>query len=261
MQNSNTIMLDCIADNYQLFAGDDITMLDNKISTPLYEQLREKLQQEIESGKREPGSRFPTENELCKLYDVSRVTVRKALEELTKQGLLVRNAGKGTFVAEEKMQRSLASVLSYSEMCRVMGTVPGGKIIRKALENPTNDQRQKLQLGEDEQMLVIERLRTSDGVPTSLETACFSEDFFFLFDEQLDDVSLYNLIKERKGIEFAQSRKILEIVLANKIEARYLGINKGHSLLCITSVVEDVTGTYRHLSRQLCIADRFRYIV
>ena len=69
------------------------------------------------------------------------------------------------------------------------------------------------------------------------------------------------LIKERKGIEFAQSRKILEIVLANKIEARYLGINKGHSLLCITSVVEDVTGTYRHLSRQLCIADRFRYIV
>lgn len=236
-------------------------MLDNTSSKPLYEQLRDKFRQEIESGQRAPGSKFPTESEICKTYDVSRVTVRKALDALTKQGLLVRNAGKGTFVAEEKIQRSLALVLSYSEMCRMMGMVPGGKIVRKVLENPTEEQKMKLHLKDDEQMLVVERVRTSDGIPTSLETAYFPEDFFFLFDEQLDDISLYNLIKERKGIEFAQSRKLLEIVFANKVEAKYLGINKGHPLLCITSVVEDVTGTYRHLSRQLCIADRFRYIV
>ena len=76
--------------------------LNNTIATPLYKQLEEKLQKEIETGERPAGSRLPTENELSETYNVSRVTVRKALAGLSELGYLYRKSGKGTFVAEKK---------------------------------------------------------------------------------------------------------------------------------------------------------------
>ena len=79
--------------------------LNNTIATPLYKQLEEKLQKEIETGERPAGSRLPTENELSETYNVSRVTVRKALAGLSELGYLYRKSGKGTFVAEKKIQR------------------------------------------------------------------------------------------------------------------------------------------------------------
>ena len=75
--------------------------LNNTIATPLYKQLEEKLQHEIETGERPAGSRLPTENELSETYHVSRVTVRKALAGLSELGYLDRKSGKGTFVAEK----------------------------------------------------------------------------------------------------------------------------------------------------------------
>lgn len=69
--------------------------LNNTIATPLYKQLEEKLQHEIETGERPAGSRLPTENELSETYHVSRVTVRKALAGLSELGYLDRKSGKG----------------------------------------------------------------------------------------------------------------------------------------------------------------------
>ena len=90
--------------------------LDNTISTPLFQQLAATLRAAIDAGEYPPGSRLPTENELCERYSVSRVTVRKALDELSQGEFLVRKPGKGTFVAEKKIQRKLDGVLSYTNM-------------------------------------------------------------------------------------------------------------------------------------------------
>ena len=101
--------------------------LDNTISTPLFQQLAATLRAAIDAGEYPPGSRLPTENELCERYSVSRVTVRKALDELSQGEFLVRKPGKGTFVAEKKIQRKLDGVLSYTNMCHMMGYQPGAK--------------------------------------------------------------------------------------------------------------------------------------
>ena len=74
--------------------------LNNTIAKPLYKQLEDQLKEEIDTGKRKAGSRLPTENELSTTYNVSRVTVRKALAGLSELGYLDRKSGKGTFVAE-----------------------------------------------------------------------------------------------------------------------------------------------------------------
>lgn len=235
--------------------------LDNTISTPLFQQLAAQLRVAIDSGEYPPGSRLPTENELCKRYSVSRVTVRKALDELSQSELLVRKPGKGTFVAEKKIQRKLDGVLSYTNMCHMMGYQPGAKTIKLALEQPSEEEREQLGLKKDEQMLIVERLRFADGRPMLLETSKFPERFFFLFNADLTNTSMYETIRKETGIVFTRSDKVLEIVFANHQEARYLDVVKGYPLLSIKSVVYDESGENSYLSRQLCIADKFKLMV
>lgn len=236
--------------------------LDNTISTPLFQQLADVLRNAIENGEYPAGSRLPTENDLCQRYSVSRVTVRKALDELSQGEYLVRKPGKGTFVSGKKFRRNLSGVLGYSEMCHRMGYEPGARTIHIGLEEPDEDDSVQLHLARDEQILVIERLRLADGEPVMLEVNKFPEKkFFFLFNEDLNNASLYETIRKKTGVIFTQSAKLLEIVFANYQESRYLGVAKGHPLLSIKSSVQDDSGENRHLSHQLCIADKFKLMV
>lgn len=235
--------------------------LNSTSAEPLYRQLEELLKKEIDSGIWPSGSRLPTENELVMTYRVSRVTVRKALDALAQQGYLERRSGKGTFVAEKKIQRGLSGVLSFSEMCQAVGCVPGAKTIRISLEIPSEKDVEQLKISEDSRIVILERIRTSDGVPVIIETCKFTEDFAFLLGEDLESCSLYETIKRKKNLVFTKSVKTLDIVYATSQEARFLGITKGYPLLRIEGVVEDATGSFRHLSKQLCIGDKFKLIV
>ncbi|WP_160669693.1 GntR family transcriptional regulator [Clostridium sp. C8-1-8] len=235
--------------------------LNNTIATPLYKQLEKKLQQEIDSGKRPAGSRIPTENELSKTYNVSRVTVRKALSELSASGYLERKSGKGTFVAEKKLQRGITNgVLGFSEMCKMMDAIPGAKIIKIALEEPSEKDIQQMSLAEDEKILVLERVRYADGKPVLLELNKFPESFSFLFGENLTDTSLYEIL-EKHNIILDHSRKTLDIVFADTKEAKTLGISRGYPLLRINSVIHNADNTVTNLCQQLCIGDKFTFII
>ena len=134
--------------------------LNNTIAKPLYKQLEDQLKEEIDTGKRKAGSRLPTENELSTTYNVSRVTVRKALAGLSELGYLDRKSGKGTFVAEKRIQRNISKgVTGFSEMCRTMGAVPGAKTIKIAIEDPTE---KDMELIED--AVVQERDRKKNAI-------------------------------------------------------------------------------------------------
>lgn len=236
--------------------------LDNNTATPLYLQLKNKLQEDIENGRLAPGSKIPTEFELGEQYGVSRVTVRKALKELSDQGYLERKSGKGTFVAEKKLQRSLSSgVLAFSEMCRSMGLTPGAQTIKIALEDPTEKDTERMHLTPDEKIMVVERIRTADGKPVVLELNKFPESFSFLFGEDLNNSSLYEILNEKHGIILDHSCKVIDIVFANAREAKALGISKGYPLLRINSVITDSEETFVNLCTQLCIGDKFKFTI
>ena len=226
--------------------------LNNTIATPLYKQLEEKLQKEIETGERPAGSRLPTENELSETYNVSRVTVRKALAGLSELGYLYRKSGKGTFVTN--------GVLSFTDMCSMMNAVPGAKITKIALEDPTEKEMELMSLDKDEKILVLERIRYADGKPVQLELNKFPESFSFLFSENLNDGSLYEILKKH-NIILDHSQKTLDIVFATSKEAKALGISSGYPLLRIESVIHDVDNTITNLCRQLCIGDKFKFII
>ena len=116
-------------------------MLVPDSATPLYLQLEEILRQEILSGSRREGDKLPTENELVEQYKVSRITVRRAVEELCKEGLVVRHPGKGTFVTGVVMRNDLEEPRGWTEnavangyrpstVCTDLSMVPGAEVCR-----------------------------------------------------------------------------------------------------------------------------------
>ena len=237
-------------------------ILDNAIATPLYKQLEELLLTEIENGALKSGTRLPTEIELSEQYHVSRVTVRKALAALSDAGYLERKSGKGTFIAEKKMQRNLSSTaLSFTEMCQMMNIVPGAKTLKIALEEPTPKEAERMNLGKGESIIVIERIRYADGKPIMLESNKFPESFNFLFSENLNDRSLYEILRTKYNISLDYSTKTIDIIFASAQEAKALNITKGYPLLRISSVIHDSTSSFTNLGVQLCIGDKYKFIV
>ena len=102
--------------------------LQSESSSPLYHQLMQRLAEDIERGKYPVGSRIPPEHELEALYKVSRVTVRRALSELTAEGLLEKKQGKGTFVSTPRISQDLKSIHSFHDACKLNG-FRGGTIL------------------------------------------------------------------------------------------------------------------------------------
>ena len=97
--------------------------LDKNAQLPLYAQLMKEIKEQIQNGMYKPGSKIPTEIELANHYQVSRITVRRTIEELCAQGLLIKRQGKGTFVEAPKIYRKVEKEnnLSFSASCHANG--------------------------------------------------------------------------------------------------------------------------------------------
>ena len=99
--------------------------LNQSSGTPLYKQLKDLLRAFIASASTPANERLPSEKELSERYEVSRITVRKAIEELEKEGYLVKVQGRGTFTRKPKLGRDLHELLSFTRTCQIMGMKPG----------------------------------------------------------------------------------------------------------------------------------------
>src|SRR5574341_1099270 len=103
--------------------------VDRNLPVPLYYQLREALLTLIKEGRLKEGDLIPTERELGERFQVSRITVRRAIDELAREGYLVTQQGKGTFVARPKIQRHMTHMKSFSEEMADEGHRPGSRLL------------------------------------------------------------------------------------------------------------------------------------
>ncbi|MFC6600901.1 GntR family transcriptional regulator [Ectobacillus funiculus] len=95
----------------------------------MYYQLEEQIKKQIESGELQPGDMLPSEREYAELINVSRMTVRQAMNNLVDGGYLYRQKGRGTFVAEKKVEQELGSLTSFTEDMKARGLVPSSKLL------------------------------------------------------------------------------------------------------------------------------------
>ena len=172
--------------------------LQSESASPLYHQLMQRIRVDIEKGKYPVGSKIPPEHELEQTYQLSRVTVRRALAELTEIGLLERKQGKGTFVSVPRIQQNLKSLHSFHDACKQNGRAPSTDVIHIIETTADAQDAQDLNLKPGSRVVETLRLRRADGEPVVLERNRFSMAFAYLEDEDLKG-SLYAVLREYGG--------------------------------------------------------------
>ena len=137
----------------------------------LYYQLREQLAKKIANNEWKPGEKIPSETELCKTYFVSRITVRKAVEDLVRAGQLVRYQGKGSFVTNMSMEYKLSKFYSFSEELKRSGMTERAQVLSFITAQATEEVCEKLSLPAYAQVFEIKRLRMADEMPYTVEVS------------------------------------------------------------------------------------------
>lgn len=231
--------------------------LEKKSQSPLYQQLMTRLKNDITAGVYPSGGRIPSEQLLCETYGVSRVTVRKALLDLVQEGLLIRRQGKGTFVADKRLQRDLQQITSFSDACALHGRVASTKLIGIQSEEATPDDAERLHLEPGARVVEICRVRLCDGEPVMLEYNRFPEKFSFLEKENLLG-SLYEILRSHGVVP---SHAVHDILLghATPTVSKHLNTAQGEALLILDQTVMDQHGEPLHLSRQWIRGDRYTF--
>jgi GntR family transcriptional regulator len=229
--------------------------LQSDSSSPLYHQLKQRITADIERGVYPVGSRIPPEHELEKLYDISRVTVRRALAELTTEGLLERKQGKGTFVSLPQGRMHLKSLHSFHDSCKFNKVRPSTDVIHvKEITASTRDA-EELNLSAGSRVLETLRVRRADGTPVVLERNRFSLAYAYLQDQDLTG-SLYSLLREY-GVEPKLAVHDVSLCFAGGEEAALLEIPEGTPLVCLHEVIYDQRGRPLHNSIQLIRGEQF----
>ena len=224
-------------------------------ATPLYKQIYDSIKNDIATGKLKENEKIPTETELCELYATSRITVRKAIELLTEDGLVIKKQGIGTFISAKKLNRVMDKVMSFSEICINDHKVPSAELISVGWVKPTAAVVRELKIPEDEKVIRIYRLRLSNEEPVMLEETFFSQEYKYLLSTNLT-ASIYDCLRAH-GCFPAHAKKVVEICYAKEHEAKSLHVPNKQPLILQKDTVAAEDGTIIHYSRLVVNPERY----
>ncbi len=195
---------------------------------PLYYQIKEIIQNMIDNSELNPGDAIPPERELCRIQGVSRMTVNKAIMELVNEGVLYRERGRGTFVAEPKKYQKLSQLRGFTEEMESKGYSANTKIISFDIKKATKQIKSILAMPEDKDYVInIKRLRMLDNEPIAIETVWLSRHLFpDMSVETIVGKSLYNIFKEVYGYNLQNVKQTIEPKKLNEFEIELLNNTK-----------------------------------
>ncbi|MDO4356573.1 MAG: GntR family transcriptional regulator [Clostridia bacterium] len=234
-------------------------MLDANNAVPLYEQLKLELHHRIDDRMLQPGDRLPSEAELCQEFGISRITVRRAIEELVEEGCLERRHGKGTFVAQRPTELYIKPIDDV-DVVGFSGENPDWikrtVIISKQEYQPGRQERELLQLSEADRALEFYRQMWINGKPWMLDRSVYAAKRFpGFFDRVQDDVSTYRILREAYGVDMVRSHKEISLTYATGEQSGLLECAPGAPLFRMDKVVYDGQNAPVHISSSYLKAD------
>ncbi|MCY0092532.1 GntR family transcriptional regulator [Hoeflea ulvae] len=228
---------------------------------PLYAQVRERLMRRLVDGDWTPGMLLPSEMELARQLNVSQGTVRKALDSMTADNLLLRRQGRGTYVAEPEESRMLFQFFRLSPD-QGSPSFPDSRVLSTGKAKPTRTEIASLKLEKTDEVFRIERIRSLSGQPILIETITLPAGRFPDFDHlTIIPNNVYRLYSERWGITIGSAEERLKAISASSRDAVKLGCHIGEPLLLISRVARDLEDRPVELRWSRCISRDIHYAV
>ena len=206
--------------------------LDESSALPLYQQLQRALRQAIETRHIGPDDALPPERDIAEDFHISRITVRKAIDGLVSEGLLVRRQGAGTFVCS-RVEKNFSKLTSFSEDMQARGRAPRSVWLRKSEGSVTPEEALTLRSSPGTQVFRFHRIRFADDAPMSIEYATVLASCLPSLDAV--ESSLYEAL-ERAGSRPARALQRLRAVLFTAEQAKLLQIRERDAGLLVERV-------------------------
>lgn len=226
---------------------------------PLYMRLRQSLEAAIRAGHLADGEALPPERDIAEYANISRVTVRKAVDDLVKSGLLVRRHGSGTFVVRpgERVQQSLSMLTSFTEDMARRGLSTRSKWLERGLYYPSPEEMMKLGVSSETRIARLGRLRMASDLPLAIERASLSAEI--LPDPDLVQGSLYAELG-RSGFRPVRAVQRISACNIKDPNARILGVKPGDAGLSIERISYLASGRAVEFTRSLYRGDAYDFV-
>jgi GntR family transcriptional regulator len=194
----------------------------------LYTKVEETIAAEIADGEYRPGDQLPTEEELVQRFEVSRITVRRAIQNLVQRGLLEIRRGRGTFVLEPRIEAELTKLSGFVEDMNAAGRRASARVLSQGVVSATARIAERLQLSRGTRVMRIERVRLADGLPVSFDQTYLPLALgrkIVLNDLRVHPI--FTLLEEAYGVPLLEADYALEAVAASTVVAEALAVTAG----------------------------------
>lgn len=225
-------------------------------NTPLYIQIAKSIRRQIDGGEIGAGEALPSERHLCEMTGASRVTIRKAVDQLIDEGLLLRKQGSGTFVSK-RIEMPGTYLGGFTDDTLARGQEPGSIWLMRNYANPTREEASKLKISMSSAVARLGRVRLSGGEPLAIEHAIMARSHLPPIEEIGD--SLYKAL-ESMGNRPQKGRQKIRASLASPTEAGLLSIQENSEVLRIERVTWLEDGTMIELTRSAYRGDRYEFV-
>ena len=232
-----------------------------KSNVPLYKQLYGVLLDKIEEGTYQPGDKIPSEDSLSETYNISRVTVRGAIQYLVDAGILVRIHGKGTYVVESLAANKFFPGGSFTKVCKHMNLVATTEILASCIEPAERKIAVRLNVGEGQDVIRIHRLRKINDKACIFEMDFFTLEHRYLLEEDLLDKSLLTIINDRGLYSSLRFEDFFDVLSPSSEIASHLDCEPETYLLRVSQTVFTELDKILYYNEQFIRTDRYRYAV
>lgn len=216
------------------------------------------MRDRIRRGEWKSRQQIPTESQLCRLYDTSRITVRQAVKQLASEGLLLPLAGKGTFVRDPAVTAGEGGLSSFTKAMLDLGLRAGSEVLEQYLSRASIEVASRLQIEPGDEVITIKRLRRGNGNPIGIQNAhLVGRRFPGLEKAPLRDLSLYEYLREHYSVKPAVWAETFRVGTASDEDAGLLGCSPNLCCFFGERTTSDTEGVFE-LTYSVMRGDRYQ---
>jgi len=219
-------------------------MFDERyFKVPKYYMLKKELVKKIDNDELVDNVMIPSERELCDTYNVSRITVRRAIDELVNEGYLYKIQGKGTFVKGDNLKQDLFSITSCTKDICNLGMNPSRRVLSAEVIESFPKRRRELELDLSDQLFCLDRVYLADGESINRTIAYLPLKYFPGLDtHNFQEESLYDVLEQNYQVKITRATRTIEAVLAKGEIADLLEVEEGMPIILFRGITYGIIG-------------------